>query len=168
MRVGIQASVAVVLSGMALATAGPALANAGNNGVHVDPGSPAGKQYAIPIPSARSETSGQQGGSGSSNPPLFGVGVTPAGAAATGASPATTSGSPSRAKLPHGVTRSAAHRRTPNHGATRSAPSTTAQNVSRAAEKNAVGGTSWLPLLIGGVLVLVIGGGGGFFLRRSL
>ncbi len=76
MRVGIL--MAVVLASLGLITAGPALAAPGN-GVHVDPGSPAGKQYAIPIPSARSETSGRAGssGSGSSNPPLFGVGVTP-------------------------------------------------------------------------------------------
>ena len=46
-------------------------------GVHVDPGSPAGKQYAIPISSARSETAGQTGSNVGDNPPAFGVGITP-------------------------------------------------------------------------------------------
>src|ERR1700760_2092560 len=93
MRVGIP--MAVVLASLGLIAAGPALAAPGN-GVHVDPGSPAGKQYAIPIPSARSETSGQKAGSGSgsTNPPLFGVGVTPSAGAAIAAG---ASGSTARA-----------------------------------------------------------------------
>src|ERR1700751_869920 len=56
---------------------GQALANGGPPpGVHVDPGSPAGKQYQIPIPAARQETSGSTGSANSdgSNPPLFGGG----------------------------------------------------------------------------------------------
>src|ERR1700761_8477411 len=81
-------AVAVLIAAVGGLAPAQALAGGGpGGGVHVDPGSPAGKQYAIPIPSARSETSGQSGssGSGSSNPPLFGVGVTPgaAGVAAT-------------------------------------------------------------------------------------
>jgi hypothetical protein len=60
--------------------------------VHVDPGSPAGKEYAIPLESARREGagggaqgSGDKSGTGSGNkgasgssPPLFGAGISQA------------------------------------------------------------------------------------------
>jgi hypothetical protein len=172
MRVGTRAAVAAVLTSFTLATAGPAMAGSGN-GVHVDPGSPAGKQYAIPIPSARSETSGPNGAAGSANPPLFGVGVTPGGAAATGGASGTTANSSGTAT--GGSTRaraeSAARRRSVSHRKRTGSAATTP--IVRSSDhtspvSNAVGGTSWLPLLGGGALVLLIGGGGGFFLRRSL
>jgi hypothetical protein len=69
---------------MVLATA-PA-AGAAERGVHVDPGSPAGKEYAIPIERARREASGGTK-IGTGNPtsstavaqvPLFGQGIKPA------------------------------------------------------------------------------------------
>jgi hypothetical protein len=172
MRVGILTG--VVLAVLGLATAGPALAAPGT-GVHVDPGSPAGKQYAIPIPSARSEAAGQTGGSGSgsSNPPLFGVGVTPGGVAAGAA--ASVGGSATGAGTGKGTprTRAAGRSRSGSTGAgsaSHSAGSETGRQIAarRTAESNSVGGTSWLPLLGGGALVLLVGGGGGFFLRRSL
>jgi hypothetical protein len=167
---------AVLVAALGLTTAGPALAAPGN-GVHVDPGSPAGKQYAIPIPSARSEAAGQSGSSGSSssNPPLFGVGVTPGGAA-TGVA-AGVSGSTGRAGTGKGTPRTRASGRdrragTAGGSATQSGASPTAsgqgKTARRTAESNSVGGTSWLPLLGGGALVLLVGCGGGFFLRRSL
>ena len=46
------------------------------DGVHVDPDSPAGKEYALPLDSARREATPGVGGS---NPPLFGAGISPAG-----------------------------------------------------------------------------------------
>ena len=52
-------------------------------GVHVDPGSPAGKQYQIPIATARSEAAGGSGAS-NSTAPAFGVGVTPSGGSGPG------------------------------------------------------------------------------------
>jgi hypothetical protein len=171
MRVGTQAAFAAMLAGASLATAGPAAAAPGN-GVHVDPGSPAGKQYAIPIPSARSQTSGQAGGAGSANPPLFGVGVTPDATVATGgasAAPATAGQrtSPRSAGTAAQAADNKSRRQAARHGST--APPTTGRTGRPpSAESSAVGGTSWLPLLGGGALVLLIGGGGGFLLRRSL
>jgi hypothetical protein len=173
MRVGTRATLAAVSLSFVLVTAGPAMAAPGN-GVHVDPGSPAGKQYAIPIPSARSETSGQNGAAGSANPPLFGVGVTPGGAAATGgasgvaaAGAGTTVGQGTKAGAAGPNSRRTAARGRRRHGSTAvPTPVRTAQHPST--QSNAVGGTSSLPLLGGGALVLLIGGGGGFLLRRNL
>src|SRR4051794_21479121 len=78
---------ATLLLGFTLAAAGPALASAAEPGVHVDPDSPAGKEYAIPIDSVRRDT----GGRGSAEPggggaPLFGAGITPAGRSSGGGS----------------------------------------------------------------------------------
>jgi hypothetical protein len=174
--VGTPAAVAATFASLVLATAGSASAAPGN-GVHVDPGSPAGKQYAIPIPSARAETSGQSGGTGSANPPLFGVGVTPAGTAATGgASGAAASAGQSTSVRSPATTAQAAdgksRRLTARQGTradTLGAPRMAAPSGGHlSAQSSAVGGTSWLPLLGGGALVLLIGGGGGFLLRRSL
>lgn len=57
-------------------------ANAGqgvaqDNGVHVDPDSPAGKEYALPLDSARRAAEGQNASGGSSDAaaPLFGAGI---------------------------------------------------------------------------------------------
>ena len=63
----------------------PASAGAAEPGVHVDPGSPAGKEYAIPIERARREASGGtkiDSGAPSTQAvgqvPLFGQGIKPA------------------------------------------------------------------------------------------
>lgn len=53
-----------------------ASASALEPGVFVSPGSPAGREYALPLPAARGQGAGKSvapGGSG----PLFGVGITP-------------------------------------------------------------------------------------------
>jgi hypothetical protein len=63
----------------------PGAASAQERGVHVDPGSPAGKEYAIPIERARREASGgSKISSGNTSTqaaapvPLFGQGIKPA------------------------------------------------------------------------------------------
>ena len=57
----------------------PALAQPG---VHVDPGSPAGKEYALPLDQARRDAKGESGPGSSSrtsrSAPLFGEGIEPA------------------------------------------------------------------------------------------
>jgi hypothetical protein len=71
-----------LLVALALAIAGVAgTADAVAKGeVFFDPGSPAGKEYALPVPKARSDASGGgRSSSAESNPPLFGVGVSPGG-----------------------------------------------------------------------------------------
>src|SRR3954452_7944237 len=56
--------------GICLLAASPA--GATPPGLHVDPDSPGGKEYAIPLDQARDDATGGGGGSGSH---LFGVGV---------------------------------------------------------------------------------------------
>lgn len=136
-------------------------------GLHVDPGSPAGKQYQIPIPSARHEAAGSK--SSSTNPPLFGVGI----------HPSTSKGSSSRVPAQGGASRSSAtgagqrargahHRRAAAAGsASPGGPRSTAGSpLSASSTDQAAGSNGWLPLLAGGALVLVLGGGGGLALRR--
>jgi hypothetical protein len=196
-------SVAAVLgAALVLWAPTPALASGGlPPGVHVDPGSPAGKQYQIPIPSARNETAGATGG-GNSNAPLFGVGITPS--AAGGAPPATAGAASSEGGGASGGsgTGSSGSRGGPSGSSAGSSGSGTAPSASASgssstsgapasshptgsagtpspaasppaaplagsasARADGVGGSSWLPLVAGGALVLVLGGGGGLALR---
>jgi hypothetical protein len=73
-----------------LVLAAPASAQQG--GVFVDPDSPAGKEYAIPIEQARRQASGSPGGSAAepggraAQAPLFGAGITREGASGGGGS----------------------------------------------------------------------------------
>ena len=62
----------------------PVAASALEPGVHIDPGSPAGKEYGIPLWVLRGEASGHPSPQGIPPPPLFGVGIGPA--RATGSS----------------------------------------------------------------------------------
>lgn len=71
----------VLCAAALLPLAGVSSASAQGNGVHVDPGSPTGKEYGIPLQTARREAQSQSEGkldsadSGSSSAPLFGEGV---------------------------------------------------------------------------------------------
>jgi hypothetical protein len=56
----------------------PGAALAQDPGVHFDPGSPAGKEYAIPLAEGRAEGAGTTNQRGAANTP-FGVGITPPG-----------------------------------------------------------------------------------------
>ncbi len=180
---GVVVLVAVGLPGGALGKGLPP-------GVHVDPGSPAGKEYQIPVASARSLSAGQKDGSSGANPPLFGVGVTSARAhssttttagAAAGGGFGTTAGSGSRTTTAgaaagggFGTTAGSGSRTTAGRSAhrrghrRRSASTGSLPTASRSTRADAAqpGGESWLPLVAGGALVLVVGGGGGLGLRR--
>jgi hypothetical protein len=143
-----------------------ALAAGGSNGVHVDPGSPAGKQYAIPISSARGETSPPgPGSSGSANPPLFGAGITPSSSSSNAMRQAKARAAAKRLGTSHPGRR--VHRRRAYAGATTQTVSTTPPPNS-VTQANQVGSNTWLPLAIGGALVLLLGCGGGLVLRRRL
>jgi hypothetical protein len=60
-----------LLAPAALAQSGP------EPGVTVDPNSPAGKEYALPVPKARQDAQGKTKKKSSSDAPLFGQGVKP-------------------------------------------------------------------------------------------
>jgi hypothetical protein len=69
---------AAAVLGTGLSLALPASAMAIDPGVNYDPGSPAGKEYAIPLVEGRSEGAGTTNQRAGANIP-FGVGITPSG-----------------------------------------------------------------------------------------
>jgi hypothetical protein len=139
-------------------------------GVHIDPGSPAAKEYAIPLGSARGNGNPTNAGTGQ----LFGNGITKAN---TASSPAASPQTPA-ATGTHAVTttkrRDSQHRR----GATarsghhvHSAGGPAASRPRTPSPQNAIGtgsssgaGITWM--LGAAVLVLLLGGAGGTLLAR--
>jgi len=133
-------SMAGVLAALALSCAcGPAEAASGlEPGVHVSPGSPAAKEYALPLNQARQTGTGA--GGGAHRETLFGAGITPP-----------VSGGSARAGTHAGAGRSA-HAR----GAGAAIPTLTSGDNG-----------SVLALVGGGVAILVLGAFGGIVLRHS-
>jgi hypothetical protein len=84
MRGRLSGSVAIFLLG--LLAVGGGIASAQDKGVHVDPNSPAGKEYALPLDSARREASGgaSSGSSSGDSAPLFGAGISRGGGSSGG------------------------------------------------------------------------------------
>lgn len=128
-------------------------------GVHVDPGSPAAKEYVIPLSQARQM--GAEGSSGSSSPPLFGAGIGPRGPGGSSHSHA-------------GAGRTSAAADASGHGSAsrpsstgvvdrESLPSSVLASSSRAPGDSG----SLLALLAGGVAILILGGLGAAMLRRA-
>ena len=173
-----RALVASAIAGLIALVISPAALASGSGlqpGVHVDPGSPAGKEYQIPLSGARSETAGS-GQSGSQNPPLFGVGVTPA----APSSDVTAGASSAPANQASSTSSAASSGTSGTHASSRhrvaSSTSAAAQPLSAAggsvpvsaAASGGAGNSAWIPLVAGGLLVLVLGGGGGLALRQRL
>lgn len=152
----------------AMAAATPTVAP----GVHIDPGSPVAKEYAIPLAQARG---GDSGGGGSGQ--LFGSGITrapsaPATAPATGPTPATGGQAAATPAAPVAVKPKPKHQSGARARAHRRSRST--NHVSQGAEAAAVsgpgppaagaGGIAWM--LGAAALVLALGGLGGVALSR--
>jgi hypothetical protein len=136
-------------------------------GVHVDPGSPAGKEYQFPVTGARSEAAGGGQASGSAAPPLFGVGVTPATAVA--GSTRQTRSHRGTSPAPDGGARPGAHPGGSASSTGSAGPISVAGGPGVAATgSGGAGDSGWVPLAIGGLLVLVLGGGGGLMLRQRV
>jgi hypothetical protein len=136
-------------------------------GVHIDPGSPAAKEYALPLNQARqtgAPSASQPGAEGA----LFGAGIKPPGSGGpprTGhhGSPGPGAGGAQPGSSGTGATASAA---TPGTSAgLDGALSAAALRAARA--QSPTGDGSLLALLGGGVVVLVLGGFGGTVLRHS-
>lgn len=121
-------------------------------GVHADPGSPATKEYALPLNQARQTGGGTPTTSGSAA--LFGVGIKPPG-----------SGGPGHAGPAVGHTSSSAGRGAPSSGPGAPVPAIVLRTARSQASSN--GNGSLLTLLGGGVAILVLGGFGGTLMRRS-
>jgi hypothetical protein len=157
MRVTLAALAAGCMAGQATASA------AVEPGVHIDPGSPATKEYALPLEQARKNAA--PGSSAQATP--FGAGIKPPGGSSGGGSPrgssrgggSSPSGAPGAAGEPGAATlRSGAGPASPLGPAFTSA-------ALRAASPSDDGST--LALLGGGVAVLILGGFGGTVLRHS-
>jgi hypothetical protein len=166
--VGVRGSrTSVAIAGLALLVAGPAAAQ--NGGVYVDPDSPTGKQYQLPLESARRQADPSSDGrlappgarpSGTGAAALFGEGI----AKASGAGKRSSSGGSGSKSKPSGTA----------GGSKRSSSSpkkdSTSSNTVRAAVSNpgapSGGLGSTLLIAAGGGLVLLVGGLAGFAIRR--
>jgi hypothetical protein len=146
----------LALSGLtATAQAGTGL----EPGVHIDPGSPAAKEYALPLNQARQSGAGSSS-SRSSSGALFGAGIKPPG---SGGSPHSGSGARDTAAGGRGLPSKAGAATA--SGSQSALPSAVLRaSSSRASSGN---GGSILALLGGGVAILVLGGLGGMVLKRS-
>jgi hypothetical protein len=156
---------AVALAGGALAAAP---ASALEPGVHVDPGSPAAKEYAIPLGQAR-QLGGVESYSSSSETKLFGAGIKrpPGGSSGTRARGHRRDGAGSGGAVGSGTGGGGG---SPG-GTGASAESTAAgaqlpSSVLRAVHEHASGDSSLLVLIGGGVAILVLGAFGGTVLRH--
>lgn len=124
-------------------------------GVHVDPGSPAAKEYALPLNQARQTGAGPTGHEGSAGAP-FGAGIHPPGSGGWSHAGSPTDG-------PHGQ-RTVSNASSANASGTGTSISPVAL---RAATSHAGGGGSLLTLLGGAVAILILGAFGGTLMRRG-
>src|SRR5579872_3789640 len=127
-------------------------------GVHADPGSPAAKEYALPLDQAR-QTGSPKAGSSAAAP--FGAGIHPPGGSASESS--------AGKSLHRQVSANGSSLVTASKAGGSRARSTIPPAVLRAAsERDSSGGDgSILALIGGGVAILVLGGFGGMVMRRS-
>ena len=124
-------------------------------GVHIDPGSPAAKEYALPLSQARQTGSSPTTGSSATAP--FGAGIHPSGGSGGGSSHGGSS---------TGSSVSPANASKASTSNTRTAvPALVLRSANRQASSGGDG--SILALVGGGVAILVLGGFGGMILRRS-
>jgi hypothetical protein len=158
--------VSMAVAAVVLATCGPTIAPqaaaALEPGVHVDPGSPAAKEYALPLSQARRTGAGSTPTASSETP--FGAGIKPPGSGGGG------SGSHDGRSPGQRPSRSSGrgHSESRSHDAVGTAP-TLPPAVQRAVESqgSSGGGGSLAALIGGGVAILVLGAFGGTVLRQS-
>jgi hypothetical protein len=132
-------------------------------GVHVDPGSPAAKQYSLPLNQAREI--GRSGAGASASPSLFGAGIgSPRSNRSAGAAKGVGSNAPVGAVL---GAREKSHRRSRESSPSRQGtPVSLDESSFGIAAHEGPGDGSPLALLGGGIAVLLLGGVGGVAMRR--
>jgi hypothetical protein len=153
----VRAKVGVVAVALSWIVSCPNAASALEPGVHVDPGSPAAKEYALPLNQARQTGAPSQS---SAEAPLFGAGIKPPG---SGGSAGGSGGRGDTRSSPGGGVSA-----TNGPAASAQQPALT-QAILRAARAGGSGSGdgSTLALVGGGVAILVLGGFGGTVLRHS-
>jgi hypothetical protein len=126
-------------------------------GVHVDPGSPAAKEYALPLNQARQTGANTSGKASTGSAALFGTGIKPPGSGGSG-----------RARSAVGNTPNGA-RRDASGAASSGSRTSVPAIVLRAASSHASSGGdgSLLTLLGGAVAILILGAFGGTLMRHS-
>ena len=139
-------------------------------GVHADPGSPAEKEYVLPLDQARG-TGGEASSPHSSTPHLFGAGIKPPRGGASGgetggdAGKTVDKGAAPRAGAKRGAVRASGAR---GGAAAGGQGSTLPDAVLRASHsQDSPGKGSLLVLIGGGIAILVVGAFGGTVLRHS-
>jgi hypothetical protein len=147
---------------LAAVAAPPAAAQ--QDGVFVDPESPAGKEYAVPLDQARGEASGGEG-SASRNEALFGEGIEPAGGGSAASRNSDRAGKPGTGSRKEGDSRKGEGE---SRERDRTANSAGLGQHSAAIEAAAADGSNGL--LSAGIAAAVLAGGllAGFGLRRLL
>jgi hypothetical protein len=142
---------AILAAGVSLAA--PASAAAIDPGVNYDPGSPAGKEYAIPLVEGRSEGAGTANQRAGANIP-FGVGITPPGSGGSGKSgPGGGGGGPAKAGHGRGARGGGANGKAGNAGKAQTAADRSALE-SRLADAESAGGTAGRTLGIAAAVLL--------------
>jgi hypothetical protein len=134
-------------------------AAAAEPGVHVDPNSPPGKEYALPLESARSDAAGGTATRGTTTAPSPNGG---SGGEASGANAATTP------LFGEGITRPRAHPAAPiDRGGRRSKTSLAPIRPDKTSGDFGTSGSGWLWSLGAGALVITAGAALGVGFRRS-
>lgn len=170
--VGLLVNAALAVLALTGAAASAHAASGLEPGVHVDPGSPAAKEYSLPLDQAR-QVGARSSSSGATSPQspegaLFGAGIKPPGSGGGSHTPAAAPGA-SGAPSAQGHSGSTHGSGGPAQAGGAPGPQQLlAQTVLRAErDQGSGGGGSTLALLGGAVAVIVLGGLGGTVLRHS-
>jgi hypothetical protein len=152
---GVSAGGTLVALALSCFTAAPVAAGL-EPGVHADPGSPAAKEYALPLTQARGTGGGAPGTAPAGAAGPFGAGIKPFGSRRSGLVRSSASNIPNGARLT-------------TSGASYDSGIPVPAIVLRAAhlQSSSNGSGSILTLLGGGVAVLILGAFGGTLIRRS-
>ena len=157
---GLSVTVVLAVLAVSLPTAPAQAATGLEPGVHIDPGSPAAKEYALPLNQARQTGAGPAGHEGSSAGAPFGAGIHPPGSGGSSNPGSRANGGYARAR--HTISRTSPAD-APGTGAAIS-PIALRAASSRASSG---GDGSLLTILGGAVAILILGAFGGTLMRRS-
>ncbi len=154
-----------VLLCLLLAAWAPPAAWAQEEGVTIDPGAPASKEYALPLDSAREAASGSSGGPGKRSARRFGDGITP------DQGPAARIREAQRRKADRTGGPSTGSRQAPERAGGIADGAQTAQSAAnpetrRLLAESGTGSDGTAAMALGGAAVLVMALGGGLLWRR--
>jgi hypothetical protein len=153
---GVSAAAALAVLALSCLTVSAQAATGLEPGVHVDPGSPAAKEYALPINQAR-QTGAAPGQASSGSAALFGAGIKPPGSGGSGQGGSRGGRPPSSAR----------HDASGTASSSPGAPLPAIVRQASRAQNASSGSGSMLALLGGGAAILILGAFGGTIMRRN-